>query len=112
MLEHRYFKTSSRMPAYDYIKDQTAESRLRIITEMGRLDKSGLRFAMRDQTVKKLLHSYPLYELRVKVGKLKHRLLFTIRGSVCWYVSGFLKQSGKTPKNEIETARSRAEQIK
>jgi len=112
MLEHKFFKTSNRMPAYSYIKDQDAESKIRIIKEMERVDNHGLDFAMRDRTVKKLHRSYPLYELRVRAGNLKHRLLFTLRGTICWYVSGFLKKTRKTPPNEMSTALARAKKIK
>jgi len=110
MLESRYYKTSSRMPAYEYIKKQDDISVDRITKEMERLDKYGLDFALRDRTVKKI-HPHPIYELRVKVGRLKHRLLFTIKEQILWYVSGFMKKTSKTPKNEIDTAVKRAKEI-
>ena len=45
----------------------------------------------------KILHS-PARELIVK----KYRLLFFIKGQTIFYVSGFVKKSQKTPKQEID----------
>lgn len=51
-----------------------------------------------------------LYELRIK-GKQEIRLFYTYKNNKIIILSGFIKQTNKTPKNEIQKALNKIKSI-
>lgn len=48
-----------------------------------------------------------LYELKTRVGSNHYRVLFSIRGRVCWVLTAFYKNQQQTPESDKKRARKR-----
>ncbi len=53
-----------------------------------------------------------LWEVRTRLKDSIARVVFTVEGETMVLLHGFIKKSQKTPRNDIETARSRKKEIR
>lgn len=113
-MESRYYSNSRNdIPAHIYIASLPSPKTInKIIFEMELLEEHGISYMMRDRRkVRKINNDPHIYELKVQYAGEAHRILFTIKSGLLWYLSGFTKKSDKTPKNEFDLAIDRAKKI-
>ena len=94
-------------PVEEFIKSQNPQTVAKIIREIDLLEKYGHHLSLPHS--KKITKE--LYELRIK-GKQEIRIIYVFLRNNIYLLSGFQKQSQKTPKREIKTAERRRKYCK
>ncbi|MCL4374582.1 type II toxin-antitoxin system RelE/ParE family toxin [Patescibacteria group bacterium] len=89
-------------PVAEFIKSQPAQVIAKIVHLIDLLEIHGNLLSM--PHAKKL--QINLYELRIR-GQQEIRIVYGFVGKTIYLVSAFKKQKQKTPKKEIETAKTR-----
>ena len=103
ILEVSFFKSEiGNEPVRDWLKGFTLEQKKRIGEDIKTV-QFGWPIGM--PVVRKMENG--LWEVRSKIDNGIARVLFTVVDDTMVLLHGFIKKSQKTPKGDIETARSR-----
>ena len=106
----KYWPPQDGSEIFDFIHDQPIEAQRKIITAIRRLREHG--YDLMNSTYLTKLRGYPLYELRVKFGRILYRIILAIKKGVAWLLLPFKKREGEeTPIRRIETALQRSKLI-
>ncbi len=107
ILEVRFFRTAAgNEPVREWLKAMSREDR-RAIGEDVKTAQFGWPLGM--PLIRKL--EKDLWEVRTIFEDGIARVLFTVRDNRMILLHGFIKKSQKTPKNELDTAKSRLKRL-
>lgn len=95
---------ANKSPIADFLSNLQKEARIKINNHVKLLTEYGSN--LREPYSKKIAGYNKLFELRSS-GKTPIRLLYTIHNNKFIILNAFVKQTNKTPQNEIKTAISR-----
>lgn len=108
VLTVRFFRSDAGTePVRDWLKDLEAQDR-RTIGEEIKTVQIGWPLGM--PLVRKI--SKDLWEIRISLHKRIARVLFTIVGKEIVLLHGFIKKSQATPKDDLDVAKKRLQQVK
>lgn len=100
-----YQDSQGNVPVQDFIYQQSAKVKARILRYIDLLQDFGL--SLGQPYVEKLAGS-DVWELRIRHSSNYYRILyFATSGRKFVLLHAFLKKSARTPKNEIETAKNK-----
>lgn len=109
VLEVRFYRTTvGNEPVRDWLKELSKEDKKSIGDDVKTVQ---LGWPLGMPLVRKLENG--LWEVRVDLhGGRIARVLFTVEGSEMVLVHGFIKKSKKTPKTDLDTARTRMKEVR
>lgn len=110
MLEILYYPDGSHGPVAEHLVRMQADrpkAYARIKLDLDLLGVDGLR--SRQVTVRPL--GAKLWELKRLYEGIQYRLFFVIHGRAIWLLHSLEKKSAKTPKQDLELARSRLREV-
>lgn len=109
VLEVRFYRTTvGNEPVRDWLKELSQEDKKSIGDDVKTVQ---LGWPLGMPLVRKLENG--LWEVRVDLhGGRIARVLFTVEGSEMVLVHGFIKKSKKTPKTDLDTARTRMKEVR
>lgn len=98
-LEVRYW-SSSQTHDYvaEFIEEQNPKLKKKIFRDLEVIEEYGSSFA----NIKKL-NGYDMHEITIRTV----RIFCAIRGKICWLLHCFHKKTNGTPKNELNTAENK-----
>ena len=108
-----YEKDNGEVPVLESIKNMDAKMQAKIYREINLLEEFGRE--LHEPHIKKIVgQKYSdLWELRIKQSSNIFRIIyFTYIDDLCVLLHGFQKKSQKTPKKELDLAKSRMEDYK
>ena len=108
-----YEKDNGEVPVLESIKNMDAKMQAKIYREINLLEEFGRK--LHEPYIKKIVgQKYSdLWELRIKQSNNIFRIIyFTYVNDLCVLLHGFQKKSQKTPKKELDLAKSRMEDYK
>lgn len=109
VLDVRFYRTAAgNEPVRDWLKELSKEDKKTIGDDLKTVQ---LGWPLGMPLVRKLENG--LWEVRVDLdGGRIARVLFTVEGSEMVLVHGFIKKSKKTPKTDLDTARTRMKEVR
>lgn len=108
VLNVKFFRTDTgREPVRDWLKDDLSAKDRRTIGFDIKTAQFGWPIGM--PVVRKLEAN--LWEVRSRIKNGIARTIFTVVGSDMVLIHGFVKKSQKTPKEDLQTARSRLKEF-
>lgn len=109
VLDVRFYRTAAgNEPVRDWLKELSKEDKKAIGDDVKTVQ---LGWPLGMPLVRKLENG--LWEVRVDLdGGRIARVLFTVEGSEMVLVHGFIKKSKKTPKTDLDTARTRMKEVR
>lgn len=109
VFEVRFYRTTvGNEPVRDWLKELSKEDKKSIGDDVKTVQ---LGWPLGMPLVRKLENG--LWEVRVDLhGGRIARVLFTVEGSEMVLVHGFIKKSKKTPKTDLDTARTRMKEVR
>jgi phage-related protein len=103
---YEFAKISGRIPMIDYLESLSVKDRAKIFVYIEKLIELKNRKMLPNTNLSKHLED-GIFELRIKLeNKLSRCLYFYMKGENIVFTHGFTKKSQKTPKSEIEKAKS------
>ncbi|MDX1253476.1 MAG: type II toxin-antitoxin system RelE/ParE family toxin [Gammaproteobacteria bacterium] len=108
ILEVRFFKTEAGTePVRDWLKSLLPIDR-KIIGEDIKTVQFGWPLGM--PLVRKM--DKDLWEVRIRLEGRIARIIFTVSGGIMVLLHGFIKKSDKTPKDDLDLAKQRLNQLR
>jgi len=109
-MDVKYWPPQDGLVILSFIQDQPLDAQRKIINAIRRLREHGYNLMNSSYLTK--LKGYPLYELRVKFGRILYRIILAIKKGIAWLLVPFTKKEGEeTPVRHIETALKRSKLI-
>ena len=111
MYKIKYYAKNNKSPVTEFIKEQSAKEKAKILREIELLEEFGLFLGM--PHLKKLKGYDDLWELRIKHSSNIFRIFFlNYQAGIFVLLHIFKKKSNKTPQREIDIALNRLNSIK